>query len=62
MAEESKLNTQSTSSSSTETLGDYMRRLGYNVVKRTDGQGAMAVIFSNPKNIIWSNESKKPSK
>ena len=61
MAADNKQNNQSTSNSSTETLGDYLRSLGYKVVKG-NGEGAMAIFFSNPENIIWSNESKKPSK
>ena len=61
MAADNKQNNQSTSNSSTETLGDYLRSLGYKVVEG-NGEGAMAIFFSNPKNIIWSNESKKPSK
>lgn len=61
MAEESKQNNRSTSSSSAGTLGDYLRRLGCKV-EDGNGQGAMAVTFRNPKNITRSSESKKPSK
>ncbi len=61
MAADNKQNNQSSSNSSTETLGDYLRSLGYKVVKG-NGEGAMETFFSNPENIIWSNESKKPSK
>ena len=61
MAADKQIKTSSTSNSSTETLGDHLRRLGYKVVEG-NGEGAMAIFFSNPENIIWSNESKKPSK
>ena len=61
MAADNKQNNQSSSNSSTETLGDYLRSLGYKVVEG-NGEGAMETFFSNPENIIWSNESKKPSK
>ena len=61
MAADNKQNNQSSSNSSTETLGDYLRSLGYKVVKG-NGEGAMETFFSNPENIISSNRSDKPSK
>ena len=61
MAQDNKPQTQSSSNSWIEEDVANLRALGFNVVKG-NGEGAMAIFFSNPENIIWSNESKKPSK
>ena len=61
MAQDNKPQTQSSSNSWIEEDVANLRALGYKVVKG-NGEGAMETFFSNPENIIWSNESKKPSK
>ena len=61
MAADNKQNNQSSSNSWIDELDAKLRAAGYNFVEG-NGEGAMETFFSNPENIIWSNESKKPSK
>ena len=61
MAQGSKQNNQSSSNSWIDELDARLRAAGYNFVEG-NGEGAMETFFSNPENIIWSNESKKSSK
>ena len=61
MAQDNKPQAQPSSSSWIDEAIARMNANGWNFV-RGNGEGAMAIFFSNPENIIWSNESKKPSK
>ena len=61
MAQDNKPQTQSSSNSWIDEAVARMNANGWNFV-RGNGEGAMETFFSNPENIIWSNESKKPSK
>ncbi len=61
MAQDNKPQAQPSSSSWIDEAIARMNANGWNFV-RGNGEGAMEAFFSNPENIIWSNESKKPSK